>query len=197
MRQQSSRMCRVMSLESDVYQSAAYAILNTEMSKRIEAELTCPQCQARFVDDVFLTLWIEDPKNRAMVFEDCVNVVHCPKCGWEIRVINTLFCTNRDLNFAVWYEPEPDPDIDVQAEGYAAIMGPTSYFATAPRVADWEEFKETILKFERGELKGEAPTKVDFSALENIARQEAEQRRRERVTFVDRLRGLFSRNKGG
>ena len=42
---------------------------------------------------------------------------------------------------------------------FARLMGASSYLATAPRVKDWNEFKNTILKFERGELQGSSPGK--------------------------------------
>lgn len=38
------------------------------------------------------------------------------------------------------------------------MMGAGNYLATAPRIKDWEDFKNTILKFERGELKAKPAT---------------------------------------
>lgn len=163
----------------------------------MEAHLNCLVCGKEFETALFVTLWIEEPKNRALVFEDRIGAVECPHCGNADRVKYSLFCTNRDQSFAVWYEPYPDPDIDAQVQGYAAIMGPNSYFATAPRVADWEEFKATIEKFERGELKGEAPSQFNMDALDDIIRQDVQRQQSERVTLGERLRTLFSRRKGG
>jgi hypothetical protein len=60
--------------------------------------------------------------------------------------------------FAVWYEPVHDDSIDVDMNGYKLHMGANSYFATAPRIKDWQEFKDTIIKFENGVLKGNTPT---------------------------------------
>jgi hypothetical protein len=34
------------------------------------------------------------------------------------------------------------------------MLGEGNYLATAPRIKSWSEFKNTILKFENGELKG-------------------------------------------
>jgi hypothetical protein len=35
------------------------------------------------------------------------------------------------------------------------MMGSNNYLATAPRIKDWEDFKDTIRKFEKGELNGQ------------------------------------------
>ena len=37
------------------------------------------------------------------------------------------------------------------------MWGADNYMAQAPRIKDWDEFKETILKFYTGELKGTPP----------------------------------------
>jgi len=61
--------------------------------------------------------------------------------------------TNSKLQFAVWPEPVFDLQIGRGSEGYVQLMGDGNYLATAPRVKDWNDFKDTILKFESGELK--------------------------------------------
>jgi hypothetical protein len=63
--------------------------------------------------------------------------------------------TNAKRQFAVWWEPKHDSQIDQDAAGYVKMLGERNYLATAPRVQDWNEFKETIIKFENGEMKGE------------------------------------------
>ena len=36
------------------------------------------------------------------------------------------------------------------------MLGPGNYYEDAPRITDWHEFKETISKYYRGELKGQS-----------------------------------------
>ena len=45
------------------------------------------------------------------------------------------------------------------------MFGPNSYYAAAPRIADWDEFIDTIKKYYRGELRGGKIEKFDASAL--------------------------------
>lgn len=66
--------------------------------------------------------------------------------------------TNATQQFAVWWEPEFDHQIGKDSEGYVQMMGAGNYLAAAPRIKDWNEFKNTILKFERGELKAKPAT---------------------------------------
>ncbi|MBV3766147.1 hypothetical protein [Phocaeicola vulgatus] len=46
--------------------------------------------------------------------------------------------------FAVWWEPVYDPQIDEMTVGFSKMLGHGNYYETAPRISDWEEFKETI-----------------------------------------------------
>jgi hypothetical protein len=73
--------------------------------------------------------------------------------------------------FAVWWEPEYDQGIDSDQASYAKMFGPNSYYAAAPRIADWDEFIETIKKYYRGELKGGKIDKFDVSALKQTLDQ--------------------------
>lgn len=85
---------------------------------------------------------------------DKINVAKCPSCGDSTKLVFPFIYTNAKQHFAVWWEPEYDPQIDKDSAGYAGMLGEGNYLATAPRIRAWDEFKETILKFERGELKG-------------------------------------------
>lgn len=124
------------------------------MSKRYEIEEKCPACNLPFKFTMYRSIWGEDPENRELVMSDAVNVAKCRACGLEIKIAASLFYTNAPNTFAVWWEPNPDPQIDADRDGYIKLGGPNCYLAAAPRVKEWNEFKNTILKFERGELKG-------------------------------------------
>jgi hypothetical protein len=41
----------------------------------------------------------------------------------------------------VWFEPYHDPQIDADVRDYATYMGEDSFYAKAPRVRDWQPFK--------------------------------------------------------
>jgi hypothetical protein len=89
---------------------------------------------------------------------DKINVATCPACRKATKLSFPFIYTNTNQLFAVWWEPEFDAQIGRDSEAYVQMMGPENYLATAPRVKDWGEFKNTILKFERGELKAKAGT---------------------------------------
>jgi len=124
------------------------------MSKKYEIEEKCPACSLPFKLTMYRSIWGEHPENREIVMSDAVNVAKCRACRLEIKIAASLFYTNAPNTFAVWWEPNPDPQIDADREGYIKLGGANCYLATAPRVKEWNEFKDTILKFERGELKG-------------------------------------------
>jgi hypothetical protein len=138
---------------------------------------------------VFRTLWIEEPENRAMVFEDRMNEVRCPKCGHAFCVAFPFLATNVPGHFAVWYEPYPDPQIDEEAAGYEIIFGPGNFYAEAPRIADWEEFKATIEKYERGELEGQPPTRLGAEGLKEVLSAYAEREEPRKRSWLSRLFG--------
>ena len=124
------------------------------MSMLYAVTIRCPACGATHSQSLFRSLWIEDPANRALVFENRVNLAMCPHCNITSTVNASLLCTNVPRNFAVWYEPSPDAQVDKDIEDYAIAMGRDCFYVTAPRLSDWNEFKRTIEKFERGELTG-------------------------------------------
>ena len=118
------------------------------MSKRLEATISCPNCQHQFQQTLYRTIWGEYPENRQLVMEDDINVAECPSCSKRTKVSLALMYTNAPRQFAVWWEPEYDSQIDEDAAGYRQMLGASSHLAKAPRIKDWEEFKETIRKFE-------------------------------------------------
>ena len=102
----------------------------------------------------------ENPDNRDLVFSDKINRLTCPQCGRVALAATSLMYTNADLLFAVWYEPEHDQQIDddnkdPKMRELVARTGAT-HLLDATRVPEWEQFKEMIRKYERGELVTEA-----------------------------------------
>ena len=125
------------------------------MSKRLEAKITCPNCNHQFDFTLYRSIWGEYPDNRDLVMSDRINIATCPSCGVATKLEFPFIYTNAKQFFAVWWEPQYDPQIDSDSVGYAKMMGANNYLATAPRIKDWEDFKDTIRKFEKGELKGQ------------------------------------------
>lgn len=123
------------------------------MSKRLEAKITCPSCGNQFDFTLYRTIWGEYPENRELVMSNKINVATCPRCTKQTKLPFPFMYTNAEQQFAVWWEPEFDAQIGKDSEGYVQMMGPGNYLAAAPRIKDWNEFKQTIIKFESGELK--------------------------------------------
>lgn len=118
------------------------------MSKQIRAEISCPDCGTTFSANLYRSLWIEDAENRALVEDDLVNLVTCPGCNKSSRLEFSLLCTNVKRKFAVWYEPYHDAAVDKDVMLYRQQFGPNSFYAKAPRVRDWGEFKKKIRELE-------------------------------------------------
>lgn len=135
------------------------------MSKLVDATITCPQCRKEYPVKLFRTLWGEHKELRDKVMNDEVNICKCPNCNYSFKAPFPFMYVDVRTGFAVWWEPTHDKGIDTDVAGYARMFGANSYYATAPRIADWQEFKETILKYYKGELVGGKVEKLDFSAL--------------------------------
>lgn len=118
------------------------------LSKRIPARVTCPSCERAFDVELFRSLWIEYPENRKLVSDDKVNVVACPYCKTTTRLEFPFLCTNVQRRIAIWYEPYHDPAVDDDIKEYAKHFGPKSFYAIAPRVRDWNEFKVKLIELE-------------------------------------------------
>ncbi len=145
------------------------------MSKILDLQIQCPNCRQQYQAKVFRTLWGDGctAANFTSRLKDDTNIVPCPHCGYSFRVPLGLMYVDVKTGFAVWYEPQPDPNIDDEAKQYAAIFGADSYYAKAPRVKDWEEFKHTIRRYYTGELKATPITKFDFSSLKQQSSKSA------------------------
>ncbi len=124
------------------------------MSKRVDANIFCPDCNIKFRFSLYRSIWGEYPENRELVMTDMINVSTCPKCLKKLRANYPFIYTNTQKSFAVWYEPFYDHRIDKDAAGYEMFGGSGNYLANAPRIKNWTEFKQTIVKFEKGILIG-------------------------------------------
>jgi CpXC protein len=127
------------------------------MSKTYEIQEECPACNYPFEIKMYRSIWGVHPENRELVMSDSVNRTTCKNCGLKITIQASLFYTNASSGFAVWYEPVPDPQIDTDQYLYTQLGGASFYLAKAPRIKDWNEFKNTIIKFETGQLEGGTP----------------------------------------
>lgn len=118
------------------------------MSKRVPARITCPACEAHFNVELYRTLWVEYPENRRLVADNQLNLVTCPNCHASTRLEYPVLCTNVHREIAIWYEPYPDPAVDDDLRQYALHFGPNSFYAQAPRVPDWDDFKAKLTEME-------------------------------------------------
>ncbi len=138
------------------------------MSKKIDFQIVCPQCEQQYQATVFRTLWGDgcNADNFTSRLTENTNMVTCPHCGHSFRLPLALMYVDVKAGFAVWFEPQPDPNIENETKQYAAMFGADSYYAKAPRVKDWEEFKHTIRRYYLGELKANPVNiKFNFDAL--------------------------------
>lgn len=139
------------------------------MSKRVKIDIVCPHCAKHYTDDFFRTYWGEDEGMRKNIMDDNVNIASCPYCGHSFHLPLAMMYVDVHVKFAVWWEPNYDAGIDSDANAYAQMFGEKSFYATAPRIADWEEFKRTINKYYRGELVGGTIEKMEFSTIKKAA----------------------------
>lgn len=135
------------------------------MSKLVDATITCPQCGQDYPVKLFRTLWGEHESLRAKVMNDDVNVCSCPHCHYSFKAPYPFMYVDVNVGFAVWWEPTHDAGIDSDAVSYARMFGVNSFYAKAPRIEDWNEFKNTIMKYYSGELVGGKIEKMDLSTL--------------------------------
>ena len=137
------------------------------MSKRVDATITCPGCGRQYPVKLYRTIWGEYEENRNLVMNDQINVLECPHCGFSFKAPFAFMYVDIKANFAVWWEPQHDPSVDTDTQGFARMFGAGSFYATAPRVQDWEEFKRTINRYYSGELVGGPVEKMNFGIGSN------------------------------
>lgn len=140
------------------------------MSKLIDITVTCPQCGQKYKTKVFRTLWGDGgTAEQNNLSNDNVNVVECPHCNYSFRAPLAMMYVDCKKGFAVWWEPIHDSGIDNETIAYSNMFGAESYYAKAPRIQDWEDFKDTVKKYYTGELKANPITKFDINALKGVA----------------------------
>ena len=140
------------------------------MSKLIDITVTCPQCGQKYETKVFRTLWGDGgTAEQNNLSNDNVNVVECPHCNYSFRAPLAMMYVDCKKGFAVWWEPIHDSGIDNETIAYSNMFGAESYYAKAPRIQDWEDFKDTVKKYYTGELKANPITKFDINALKGVA----------------------------
>ena len=130
------------------------------MSKRIEANITCPNCGNQFPFTLFRTIWGEYEENKQLVLSDQINVATCPSCNSRTKIEYPFMYVDVKKQFAVWWEPVSDSQIDQDAIGYAKMFGEGNFYHTAPRIKNWEEFKRIVRRYDSGELKAN-PIKIN------------------------------------
>ena len=135
------------------------------MSKLVKIAIECPRCSYRYIGDFFRTIWGENEANRSLVLEDKVNIAKCPSCGHQFHLPLAMMYVDVQKGFAVWWEPNYDPGVDSDTASYAKMFGANSYYAKAPRISDWEEFKRVVKEYDAGIRVGDPIEKMDISAL--------------------------------
>lgn len=142
------------------------------MSRILDATITCPNCGRPYEVKLFRTLWGDGgTADDNALTDDKVNIVKCPHCEYSFRAPLAFMYVDCKKDFAVWWEPSYDAGIDEDAAGYAAMFGPDSYYAQAPRIQDWDEFKATVRKYYTGELRANPISKFDIEALKSATQR--------------------------
>ena len=135
------------------------------MSKQVKIAIQCPKCSHQYTGNFFRTIWGENEVNRDMVMEDRINIATCPSCGHQFHLPLAMMYVDVEKGFAVWWEPNHDPGVDSDSISYAKMFGVNSYYAKAPRISDWNEFKRVINEYYRGIRVGGPIEKMDIKAL--------------------------------
>jgi len=95
-----------------------------------------------------------------LITTDRINVVQCPACGFSEKQPFPFLATNAGKHVAVWYEPIPDPNIDADVALFRKHYGDDCFYAKAPRIKNWEEFKVRLIELNKGS--DVPPTTGDF-----------------------------------
>lgn len=116
------------------------------MSKKIEASVKCSKCAHTFNVSLYRSLWLEYPENLELVKTNKLNRFECPQCRYENQIPFSCLCVNAKKGIAVWYEPFPDKYIDEDIENYRKSMGASSFYARAPRIHEWNKFRDEVVR---------------------------------------------------
>lgn len=126
------------------------------MSQQVDVTVNCPNCGNSYNSKLFRTVWGEHESLRSRVMNDEINILECPHCHHSFHAPMAMLYVDAVKKFAVWWEPAYDSQIDEMTAGFSRMLGSGNYYENAPRITDWHEFKETINKYYRGELKGQS-----------------------------------------
>lgn len=149
------------------------------MSKTVELDLTCPQCGKRFKVTAYRSIWVEFRENLELILDDRINLVKCQSCGASDRLPFSFLATNVKKRVAIWYEPYPDPHIDSDIVLYRKHYGDDSFYAKAPRVQDWAEFKRRLVQLNN---QPDAPaTMEEFARIAKGLKSSANERIQQKV----------------
>lgn len=64
------------------------------MSKKVRANIRCPKCNHEAPSELYRSIWVEEPQNRALILSDAINAVTCPKCKLRQRLEFPFLATN-------------------------------------------------------------------------------------------------------
>ncbi len=166
-----------------------------KVSKKINVSITCPECSQAFSVELYRSIWVEDNKNLDLIKNDKINVMTCPRCHFHQRVEFPFLCTNVKRGFALWYEPYPDPQIDKDIADYKKMMGQNSFYARAPRIPVWSDFKKKLIEMESSSPISAKPISISPDMQKKIAGfvEYLEERKRLQELFDGPLKtkGLF------
>lgn len=70
--------------------------------------------------------------------EDRINIARCPSCNHSFHLTLAMMYVDVKKVFAVWWELNHDEGVDSDSAGYSKMFGRNSYYAQAPRIADWK-----------------------------------------------------------
>lgn len=165
------------------------------VSKKLGAEITCPKCEQKYPVQLYRSIWVEQPENKALILNDQINAVTCPRCKFQHRLEFPFLCTNVKRGFALWYEPYHDPQVDKDAADYRRHFGPDSFYAKAPRISDWTTFKKKMLEMEAAAPQQAAPITPSAEMQKHMAGFmtyiEERQKQKEKGSIFSRVKNLI------
>ncbi len=83
------------------------------------------------------------------ILKDTDTSVSCAADLPKQHCLKTVFYSDHERNYAVWWDPNHDEHITKARQLFAVLFGRDSYFYTADRVAEPDRFKNAIIAFEQ------------------------------------------------
>jgi len=122
------------------------------MSNEVNLNIPCPFCGNNQTVSAYTSVNVTlDPHLRLEVFDDNLNSFTCLECEMISLIPIGLLYHDMDRRFGVWYCPSGDVPEEVKRlfEEMSHMHGVGEYLSQAPTTCNWEEFKGTIIKFEK------------------------------------------------